>query len=206
MSCGSPLNVETIPFSMRKAAEFPTAEPVWEWFKRCKAGKAMRIELVMNGAVIHRSSFPICRTVRDVEPPQKRIEFSFTGGHVFQGEYHTMKTQRIEASFWQAGVERDSLLLGVSFTSENQILLNTIHVANVNRTSASEIDRGIIIRTYPSTIIGETSPLRQLPRQFAVSVNADPLQVSFRFLPGDPIIELASFRFLQIRQLESTWV
>jgi hypothetical protein len=155
MSCGVPQNVEAIPFPMRKAVDPPPAEPTWEWLKTCKAGKRMRIELVMNGAVIHRSSFPICRMVRNVEPPQKRIEFSFTGGYVFQGEYHTKKTQRIEASFWQAGTERNTLLLGVSFTSDNQILLNTIHVANVNRASTSEIDRGIVVRTFPSTISGQ---------------------------------------------------
>jgi hypothetical protein len=149
-SC-SPVQIETFsaPIMTHEAVSAPAAEPVWQWFQKCNSSRAMRVELLLNGTVIHRSTFPICLNVRDVEPPKKIIEFTFRGGQVFQGEYHTAKTRLIEANVWQAGADRDALLLGVSFSSDNQILLNTIHVANAKSASSSEIGRGIVIRTLP---------------------------------------------------------
>ena len=140
MGCGFPTNVESWTLPMPRAVALPTAEPVWEWFQKCKSSRAMRIELLINRRVTYRSSFPVCRIARDAEPPQKRIQFSFAGGQLFQGKYHTTKAETIEGNFWLAGTERNLLLLGISFTTENQVLLNTIHAVRVDRASTSEIE------------------------------------------------------------------
>ena len=106
----------------------------------------------MRGKVIHRSSFPICPIhgrSEEVGPPQKTVAFLFKGGYVFQGTYHTARTQTIEGNIWQAGTDPDAILFGVSFTSQNQILLNTIHIAKLGSESTSEIDRRLIVRTFP---------------------------------------------------------
>jgi hypothetical protein len=127
-------------------------ETVWNWFQNCSENKAMRLEVVQDGKIIYRSSFPICRSNTGSKPAARRqriIVFHFKGGHVFQGEYHTAKTQMIEGNIWQAGADSDALLLGLSFSSKKQVLLNTIHVAKPDSVSASEVDGGIVVRTFP---------------------------------------------------------
>lgn len=126
--------------------------PLWSWFGNCGEKRYMGLEVVLNGKVIHRSSFPICPIAdrsEEIGPQQKTVVFSFKGGHVFQGEYHTARTQTIEGNIWQAGADPGTILLGVSFSTEKQVLLNTIHVAKPGSGSRSEIDRGLIVRTFP---------------------------------------------------------
>jgi hypothetical protein len=127
-------------------------EAAWQWFQNCKENKTMRLEVLLDGKIIYRSSFPICRANTGSNPAegrQRTIAFYFKGGRVFQGEYHTARTQIIEGNIWQAGADPDAMLLGVSFSSKKQVLLNTIHVAKPDSVSASEIDRGIVVRTLP---------------------------------------------------------
>jgi hypothetical protein len=107
---------------------------------------------VVDGKVVHHSNFPVCRITDDAltaVAADEVVTFHFKGGHTFQDEYRTNKAQVIEGSIWEAGAETDGLLLGVSFVSKGQILLNTIHISKEGSLSASEIDRGITVRTFP---------------------------------------------------------
>jgi hypothetical protein len=127
-------------------------EPLWYCFGDCSEKTQMGLEVLLNGKVIHRSSFPICRTSdrpKERDGQQRIIAFTFNGGHVFQGEYHTTRKQPIEGNIWQAGTDPGAILFGISFSIKKQVLLNTIHVAKPGRESASEIDRGLIVRTFP---------------------------------------------------------
>jgi hypothetical protein len=126
-------------------------QTAWRWFQNCRENKAMRLEVVSDGTIIYRSAFPICRANSGPNPErrQRTIVFYFKGGHVFQGEHYTARTQIIEGNIWQAGADRDALLLGVSFSSKKQVLLNTIHVARPDSVSVSEVDRGIVVKTFP---------------------------------------------------------
>jgi len=49
----------------------------------------------------------------------------------------------------QAGADPAAILLGVSFATKQQVLLNTIHIARPGKASISEIDRGLTVRTFP---------------------------------------------------------
>jgi|GEM_PF-1778441 len=138
----------------------PKVSPVrdetgWHWFQNCNEHKAMRLEVLLDGKIIYHSSFPICRanTGSNAARRQRVIAFYFKGGHVFQGEYHTAREQIIEGNIWQAGADSDAMLLGVSFSSKKQVLLNTIHVAKPDSASASEVDRGIVVRTFPTITV-----------------------------------------------------
>ncbi len=102
--------------------------------------------------MIYRNSFPVCpvdNRAKETEPEHKILAFAFKGGYAFQGEYHTTRKDTIEGNIWQAGNDPDTILFGLSFSNGKQILLNTIHVANVKSKSSSEIDRGLIVRTFP---------------------------------------------------------
>ena len=109
--------------------------------------------MVLAGKVISNSSFPISPVddlANTAKGQQRIVTFSFRGGHVFQGKYHTTRKDTIEGNIWQAGTDPNVILFGVSFSAGKRVLLNTIHIANVESESTSEIDRGLIIRTFPA--------------------------------------------------------
>lgn len=126
----------------------------------------MWLEVVLDGKIIYRSSFSICRASSGSNPAEGRqriIAFYFKGGHVFQGEYHTARAQIIEGNIWQAGADPDAVLLGVSFSSKKQVLLNTIHVAKPDSVSASEIGRGIVVRRFHGLLPDRDNAHNYLP-------------------------------------------
>lgn len=90
------------------------------------------------------------RTVANTEREQSvRISFHFSGGHTFQGTYHTKRTETIEGRIWQAGADPDDILLGVSFLAHDQASLNSIHIAKPGKPAESKLDPGLLIETYP---------------------------------------------------------
>jgi hypothetical protein len=138
---------------------YAVPERLWSWFGDCSEKKYMGLEVVLSRKVIYRSSFPVCaiddysEKVKDLlsarGTPGRKLVFSFKGGHVFQGEYHTTPTQTIEGNVWQSGTDPGVILFGLSFSTKKQELLNTIHVAKLGSASTSEIDPGLMVRTFP---------------------------------------------------------
>jgi hypothetical protein len=126
----------------------PVKETVWYWSQSCSENRALKLEVSLHGKLIFRSSFPICSMAR-TDQAQKTLVFRFKGGQIYQGEYHTSPTDVIEGNIWQAGADPDALILGVSFMTKRQVLLNTLHIAKPGRYSTTEVDRGIVVRTFP---------------------------------------------------------
>jgi hypothetical protein len=131
------------------------ASPVWRWFQNCAAKTTMAMNVTVDGKSVFKSSFPICKTTNasadDRGTKQRILVFTFKGGHTFQGKYQTTSAETVEGNIWQAGAEASGLLLGVSFVSkkQNQILLNTIHIAQPDHRSVEEVDNGIFVETRP---------------------------------------------------------
>jgi hypothetical protein len=127
-----------------------TKDGVWYWFQNCDKNKTLGIEVLLKGRAVFRSSFTVCLTPNPkTERWQKVLAFYFEGGQVYQGEYHTLPSQTIEGNIWQASSLPDGLMLGVSFATKKQVLLNTLHLAEPDKVSASEVDRDIVVRTFP---------------------------------------------------------
>jgi hypothetical protein len=122
-------------------------EAVWTWSKQCDSNHKLGVTVRLQHKVLYRGVLPICRGSRNAE--NGRVEFHFPGGHLFQGEYRTHSTDSIEGDIWQAGGEPDALILGISFDTKKQILLNTLHVARPDKQTSSELDKGLFITTYP---------------------------------------------------------
>jgi hypothetical protein len=113
----------------------------------------MEFRLLLDGKTIYQSQFHACRLNRthaNSDRQGKIKSFQFSGGHTFQGTYHTKNSERIEADVWQAGADADDIVLGVSFVLRNQILLNTIHIVKPGESTQSELDPGLLIKTYPA--------------------------------------------------------
>jgi hypothetical protein len=124
-----------------------TPEEVWTWSKQCDGNHKLGVTIRLDHKVLYRGVLPICHGSRDAE--DGHVEFHFAGGHLFQGEYRTRSTDSIEGDIWQAGGESDALILGISFDTKKQILLNTLHVATPDKQISVELDKGLFITTYP---------------------------------------------------------
>jgi hypothetical protein len=125
----------------------------WYWSDGCRQGKTLQVDVLLDGKSIYRSFLVICRiNSADVRPEEAapNIAFSFKGGHTFQDQYRTTSGEAIEGKIWQVGREPDGLLLGVSFSTKHQVLLNSIHFAKPDSLSESELDPGLVIRTHPT--------------------------------------------------------
>ena len=122
----------------------------WHWFGSCRDARNLSLVVLLDGKAVYHSRFPVCRNNGPTPTSEERkMVFRFKGGRIFQGEYRTLPTQTIEANIWQAGADPDALLLGVTFVSDNRVLLNTIHVAKPASKTVSQLDRGIVVRTFP---------------------------------------------------------
>jgi hypothetical protein len=126
------------------------SDVVWTWSKRCNGDNKLAVTVRLDGKVLYRGVLPICRGSRDAE--DGRVEFQFAGGHTFQREYHTRSTDAVEVNIWQAGGEPDALILGISFDTNKQILLNTLHISRPEKQMSSELDKGLFITTYPAPV------------------------------------------------------
>jgi len=142
------LMVSAIYALPQDAARSAAPYGVWNWFENCDAAR-LGLVVLLDGKTIYRSRFSVCRS--NVPAPtaeQQKLVFHFRGGHMFQGRYRTVPTQMIDANIWQAGADPDALLLGVTFVSD-RVLLNTVHVAKPGSASSSELDHGIVVKTFP---------------------------------------------------------
>jgi hypothetical protein len=137
-----------VPAVAQQASTRPEKpDVVWTWSKRCNGNLQLGVTLRLDHKVLYRGALPICLGNRDAE--DGRVEIHFAGGHTFQGEYRTRSTDSIEGDIWQAGGESDALVLGISFDTGKQIVLNTLHVARPEKQTSSELDKGLSITTYP---------------------------------------------------------
>jgi len=133
--------------AQQPASRPETSEVVWTWSKLCGGNHKLGMTIRLDHKVLYRGVLPICPGSRDVE--DGCVEFHFAGGHLFQGEYRTRSTDSIEGDIWQAGGESDALILGISFDTKKQILLNTLHIARPDKQTSTELDKGLFITTYP---------------------------------------------------------
>ena len=119
---------------------------VWTWSQHCKAKQQLGVTVRLRSEVLYRGLMPICRNNRDLE--EGRAKFRFSSSHLFGG-YRARKTDTIEGDIWQASGETDALILGISFSTKRQVMLNTLHIADPVKKTSSELDNGLYITTYP---------------------------------------------------------
>jgi hypothetical protein len=62
----------------------------------------------------------------------------------------TRAREPVEGDVWEAGAESDVLLLGVSFSTGDRIVMNTIHIAHPGSPDTTAIADGLLILTYPT--------------------------------------------------------
>ena len=131
--------------------------PVWFWFATC-GGPAMTLEVRFDNSLIQKTSFPVCRALRNSLASQGqagRIEFSFSPRRVIlwsgyrDGTERSQAGQALEFNLWQAGADSGALTLGITVTAPDRILMNTVHIAHSDKRDESVIAPGLMLTTYP---------------------------------------------------------
>ena len=130
------------------AVTAPKADAVWDWYARCSSPKQIRIEVSLHSKRIYGTTFGICRTnYPQPMKPQRTLVFKIAGPH--RSLFGEPRTETLEGNVWQAGRDRDGIVLGVSFAGPNQIWLNSLHILDPNKASETVLARGLIVRTQP---------------------------------------------------------
>jgi hypothetical protein len=141
-----------------QGAPATSGDTVWFWFATC-GGPTMTLEVRLDTATMYKTSFPICRAARATSSSQGedgRVEFWFTPRRpiVWTGYRDAPDTTRanqvIEGSLWEAGADANDLVLGVSFSTGERIVINTVHVTHPQTPDATEIAHGLSVLTYPA--------------------------------------------------------
>jgi len=75
---------------------------------------------------------------------QRRDAVSFGSRGRLQGQ------RRIEGNVWRAGADSDAVLFGISFVARGWVLLNTIHIAALDTSTAFPLAAGFRSVTLPN--------------------------------------------------------
>ncbi len=138
-----------LPLVAQRPASQQGADIVWTWSKQCDTKQQLKVTVRLESKILYEGLLPICRGNRGAE--DGRAEFHFLSDHVFGGEYRARKRDSIEGDIWQAGGEKDALMLGISLATKRQVMLNTLHLARTDRQTSAELDRGLYITAAPIT-------------------------------------------------------
>lgn len=130
---------------------------VWFWFSNCGA-KTLFLEAKLDAEILYSSRIPICRARRDSDASSgeaRTLSFSAKSSHSIRwhgyrdDEPVTKAGSALQLDLWQAGADPNALLIGVTVSDDHQIYMNTIHIADPDRQSATVLAKGFVINTRP---------------------------------------------------------
>lgn len=122
----------------------------WHWSNDCEHPQLLRLQAAIDGVVVSSKTISVCQSPARNEP---FLEFHLSGGRTYRsngrGNYPTTRNQKIDLDVWEAASDPDGVILGVSFATKKQILVNAVHLAKPNAKSESWVSDGVQVGTYP---------------------------------------------------------
>ena len=122
------------------------AATVWHW-QDCARPGFVRITIDADGARVLEATVPACRIAREDiahEPKQRIIDFPAAQ---LATRLAVASPRNLTGNVWQAGADPGGLMLGVSFQTDDRVVLNTLHFADAAKASRSEVAPGIVVAT-----------------------------------------------------------
>lgn len=141
-----------VPALLRSQSAPVNDPPRWTSYGTCAHPTAMVVELRADEHLIQRNTVRFCHLLnaRDKERGFRlMMSAPMRGERTFQDEYRTKRAEAIRADVWQAAADTDAVIVGVSFASKRQILLNTLHFLVPGKARTDTLDRGLTIASYP---------------------------------------------------------
>jgi hypothetical protein len=129
------------------------SDVVWHWYGDCETQQQLAGRVLIDGSVGFEFVFPICPRTRSqigTMANDQTLTFTFREERAHFGP--TLQKAPIRVDIWKAGGEPGALILGVSFLTNERVLLNTVHIAMPDRLSRFELARGVAVETAPSGV------------------------------------------------------
>jgi hypothetical protein len=125
-------------------------EAVWHWYSECAKPVTMKVEIVQRGALVFATTFPMCKLRRDQatdEKFQRHITFPLSDERLRL--FGQPAKTAFEGDFWQAGMESDGLMLGLSFSTPDLVAYNGLVFADPSRAVEQKVAPGVLVRLSP---------------------------------------------------------
>lgn len=120
-------------------------QDVWQWRSDCAQPTILRIEIHTDAARLLETRLTLCRGARDSGTALKTpITFPATR---IADKLETSPETAVTGDVWVAGSEPDGVTLGVSFQTEERVLLNTLRFVPASAASQSDLGAGIRLTT-----------------------------------------------------------
>jgi hypothetical protein len=127
-------------------------EYVWHWTSKCDSPKQITVVLTVDDRAVDKSIIPLCRVKRaDLRSRDSKTMHTFVLRKLTRSVFGEHPGARIEVGIWEAGNESGAIVLGVSASEKDRILLNTLHSANLDTEAESPLAPGLLIRTFPAS-------------------------------------------------------
>jgi hypothetical protein len=144
--------IVALAFLLAVPAPASEAGPKWRWWPACETPHVTSLTIRLGGRVLHRARLRLCHLPDSAfDPGDERVAvFRFKAdAKRFGDDYRHFGTRVIEGNVWEAGGDPDGIVLGISFVTADQVLLNTLHVANRGGSSRLELAPGLTSETTP---------------------------------------------------------
>jgi len=133
--------------------EIKSAAPdiVWHETSEDKAERIVAFESIVDGNIIASARFPVSQSDRsDIKPEKKQkiFKYSFTLHKNNDRNFRGVTSGNIEGNIWVAGLGPNGIIFGISWITDNKIILNTLHIATIDKEETSEIAPGVFFKTY----------------------------------------------------------
>jgi len=123
------------------------SEPIWSWSKQCDTRRELGVSIRLKNKILYEDVIPIC--LGDHGAKDGHVEFHISGNQLFEGELRTHPNDVLQGEIWEIAGDADGLTLGISFANSKQVLKKTTHTARMDRKTSTEIDKDLIVSTYP---------------------------------------------------------
>lgn len=123
---------------------------IWHWYVECAAQVTMKVEVVQRGKLVFATTFPMCPLRRDRIPVPKidrPIVFQLSDARLrLFGE---PPGTRFEGNLWEAGMETNGLLLGLTFTTPGKVAYRAQIFAEPTKAVEQKVASSVLIRVSP---------------------------------------------------------
>ena len=138
-------------YSSAQINEPTSSEIVWHWTDDKHAERIIIFETTVDGKVVSNARFPVRMAARsEIKPEQKQkiLEYNFILKKKKGRNFNDVSHGSVEGNIWEAGMEKNGIIFGISWVTGNQVILNTLHFAQIDKLEADEIAPGVNFKTY----------------------------------------------------------
>ena len=120
-------------------------QEVWQWRSDCDQPTTLRVEVLTETVRLLETRLLLCRGVRDCAGLQKNsIKFPTPD---MADRFGASRDATTTGDVWVAGGEPDGVILGVSFQTEDRVLLNTLRFVPASGASQTDLMTGVRLVT-----------------------------------------------------------